>query len=246
MTGDGSGKLVAKTLRSWLLESHKLWGVMVLNYRNAKYSSHLSYLKMIVLFLTCLIWHSPSSAQTFLNPSNIITASDYPANSWKRGDQGITHFRLSLGTSGQATACTIVVSSGHEELDSATCRLMVERAKFDMSTVLAANKDASYSNRVRWQIPIRSPRVLLFGVTSIKLPIQSDAAKAKCQYSDGVVRIIDAAQSCDRQIPTLTVNEKGKKERSNIFQMYILRIWNTIKFPSPHIVYQHCLVKGIL
>lgn len=217
----GSVKIVAEALLPWLLERYQLWSLIVLNCRNAKSFSQLSNLKRIGLVLACLIWNTPSSAQTFINPSNIITASDYPANSWKRGDQGITSFRLKLGANGQATGCTIVESSGFEELDNATCRLMVERAKFDMSTVLAANTEATYSNRVRWQIPIRAPRVLLFGVTSVKLPVQSDAAKAKCQYSDGVVRIIDAAQNCDRQIPTLTVNEKGKKIKTNIFQKYI-------------------------
>jgi TonB family protein len=139
----------------------------------------------------------------------------------KRGDQGITHFRLRLGTNGQATDCSIVESSGYEELDNATCRLMVERAKFDMSTVTAVNTGATYSNRVRWMLPITAPRVLLFGITSVKFPVQSDPSKAKCQYSDGIVRIIDSTQSCDRQIAVPVTNNKGKENKLNIFNKYI-------------------------
>lgn len=197
----------------------------MLNCRNGKSFSQLSNLKRIGLVLACLIWHSPSSAQTFLNPSNIITASDYPPNSWKRGDQGITDFRLNLGANGQATACTVVVSSGYEELDNATCRLMVERAKFDMSSLLTANTEATYSNRVRWQIPTTaqttSPRVMLFGVKAKKVPFLSDPAKVKCEYSDGIYRIVNLEETCDRHIPTLIVNQKGKKIKSNIFNQYI-------------------------
>ncbi len=221
---DDNVKRVAKTPLPWLIAIYSLGGVMVLNCRTTKDLFHLSYIKRIGLVLACLIWHSPSSAQTFLNPSDVITTSDYPPNSWKRGDQGITHFRLSLGTNGQATGCTIVESSGFEELDNATCRLMVERAKFDMSTVFAANTEATYSNRVRWQLPAIDPRVLLFGVTAKRVPVRSDATKIKCEYSDGLHRIIDANQSCNREIPVLVTNQKGRKIKSNIFNQYIKEV----------------------
>jgi TonB family protein len=75
-------------------------------------------------------------------------AADYPADALRTGASGRSFVRLSVDVSGRPTDCTVVVSSGHRALDSATCRVLLNRARFEpaldragqaMSTVAAAN-----------------------------------------------------------------------------------------------------------
>jgi TonB family protein len=168
------------------------------------------------------IWPYSLWAQTLINPSELITPSDYPASSLMRGDEGITIFKLSLGPNGRATDCKVIESSGYAELDSAACRLMVERAKFDMSVVPATNLYPTYTNRVRWTIPtIQAPRPLLFGVTVKSSPQRSDPNRTKCEYSDGQYRVVVTGSPCARALPKLTIQRNGRPVSTNIFDQYM-------------------------
>lgn len=162
------------------------------------------------------------SAQSLTNPTEIIAPHDYPADSLMRGDEGTTSFKLTLGANGRAKNCEVVQSSGHVELDTATCRLMMERAKFDMSAVPSKIASPTFTSRVRWTIPsTQDPRPLLFGVTVKSSPHDSDPAKTKCEYSDGQVRIVETGSPCARNLPKLSIRRKGILVQSNIFDQYM-------------------------
>lgn len=167
------------------------------------------------------IWSHSLAAQVILNPSDIITTPDYPASSWKRGDEGITTFQLSLGANGRPTSCAVTASSGYEELDTTTCRLMVERAKFDMSNVPATYPTPTYTSRVRWSLPITAPRPLVLGVTVKSAPQKSDPTRTKCEYSDGQYRIVATGTPCARILPKLSVQRNGTLVSTNIFDQYM-------------------------
>ena len=88
------------------------------------------------------------------NPGSWVTNDDYPARALREEREGITGFRLTIGADGLPRGCEVIASSGHGDLDAATCRLIMERARF------APGRDAggkavggTYSNRIRWQIP---------------------------------------------------------------------------------------------
>jgi TonB family protein len=51
------------------------------------------------------------------NPS-----SHYPAKALQEGREGTSRVALTIGASGRITDCTVVVSSGHADLDAASCR----------------------------------------------------------------------------------------------------------------------------
>lgn len=176
----------------------------------------------VVLVIFAFVGHSAANAQVFLNASDVITASDYPQNSWDRADQGVTEFKLNLSSNGRPSACSVEKSSGYEELDAAVCSLMLQRAMFDMSSVSSMSPSPTYSNRVRWSIPITPPRALVFGVTVKSLPVPSDLAKTKCEYSDKEWRIVAAGTPCARPLPKLVLKKNGTTIRSNIFEQYII------------------------
>ena len=88
------------------------------------------------------------------NPGTWVTTADYPATALRDEHEGTTGFRLTIGPDGLPQRCEVTASSGHVELDDATCRLVMQRARF------ATRRDdkgvrigGTYSNRVRWQIP---------------------------------------------------------------------------------------------
>jgi TonB family protein len=89
------------------------------------------------------------------NPGNWVTTNDYPTRALANGDMGTASFRLEVSAQGDVTSCTISQSSGHADLDAATCKAVARRAKFEPAVDYDGQPVASmYSNRVRWQIPV--------------------------------------------------------------------------------------------
>jgi periplasmic protein TonB len=88
------------------------------------------------------------------NPGNWANTNDYPSRALQQEREGTTGFRVTVGPNGRVTDCQITSSSGHPDLDQATCTNVTRRARFDPA--LDGNGQpttGSYSNRVRWQIP---------------------------------------------------------------------------------------------
>lgn len=88
------------------------------------------------------------------NPGRWATNDDYPARAMRDGREGTTGFRVTYGVDGRITSCEITSSSGHDDLDAETCKLITRRGRFN------AGKDrdgkptgGTYQNRIRWQIP---------------------------------------------------------------------------------------------
>lgn len=92
------------------------------------------------------------------NPGNWVTNKDYPLEALRAGVSGVTAFGLSIDATGKPTECKIVSSSGSEQLDQTTCRLMMERAVFRPATDANGKPvTGSWSSRFRWIIPEEGP-----------------------------------------------------------------------------------------
>lgn len=88
------------------------------------------------------------------NPGRWATNDDYPARAMRDGREGTTGFRVTYGADGRITSCDIVSSSGHDDLDAETCKLITRRGRFNAGKDRAGNPTGgTYSNRIRWQIP---------------------------------------------------------------------------------------------
>lgn len=98
-----------------------------------------------------------STAETMVpsnNPGSWATNDDYPAAAMRDEREGTTGFRLTVAPDGLPQRCEVISSSGHADLDSTTCRLMMERARFRPGRdEKKAPVGGTYSNRIRWQIP---------------------------------------------------------------------------------------------
>jgi protein TonB len=83
-----------------------------------------------------------------------VTPEDYPSADLRAENQGTTGFRLDVDPTGKVSNCTITQSSGFPSLDAKACQMLMRRARFAPAKDPAGNGlAASYSNRVRWQVP---------------------------------------------------------------------------------------------
>ncbi len=98
------------------------------------------------------------AAATSVSPkgdvSRWISLDDYPRTALRDGHEGTVGFRLAVGNDGKVFGCTITKSSGHNDLDEATCAGMTKRAKFEAAKDASGNNVAgSYQSRVSWKLP---------------------------------------------------------------------------------------------
>ena len=92
----------------------------------------------------------PKPATPRNNPGSWATSNDYPSRALREDREGTTSFRVTIGANGRVTNCQITGSSGHADLDAATCKNVTRRARFRKPSDGYGNV---YSNRVRWVIP---------------------------------------------------------------------------------------------
>lgn len=97
---------------------------------------------------------TPKPAAPIGNPVNWASPDDYPTRDIREGNQGVTRFRLSVGTDGRVTGCTVTGSSGFPSLDAAACNKLTARGRFRAATGEDGEKIAgSFSSSIKWQIP---------------------------------------------------------------------------------------------
>ena len=88
------------------------------------------------------------------NPGSWATTNDYPSRALSQEREGTTTFRVSVTPDGKVGDCQVTGSSGHADLDAATCSNVKRRARFDAALSNDGSPTTgSYSNRVTWRIP---------------------------------------------------------------------------------------------
>jgi protein TonB len=60
-----------------------------------------------------------------------IRDSDYPSEASRTGTQGSLTTRYVIGPTGRITDCTVIKSSGSAVLDETTCRLVMQRYRYE-------------------------------------------------------------------------------------------------------------------
>lgn len=97
---------------------------------------------------------TPKTASPRGNPASWATSNDYPSRALREEREGVSGFRVTVGPDGRVTDCEITSSSGHADLDAATCDNIRRRARFNPATDGEGQPTTgSYSSRVRWVIP---------------------------------------------------------------------------------------------
>ena len=93
-------------------------------------------------------------ARARANLASYVSDEDYPTTAVRNEEQGTTRFRLGVGPDGRVSECTVTASSGSSALDSATCRLMKQRAKFTPARDSDGKSTSdSVTSAIRWVLP---------------------------------------------------------------------------------------------
>ena len=88
------------------------------------------------------------------DPGGWLTTDDYPPAALRAGKEGRTRFRLDVAADGKVIGCTVVSSSGSDELDQTACRVLLRRARFAPAKNVGGQAMASsYSSSVLWRLP---------------------------------------------------------------------------------------------
>ncbi|MEO7178350.1 MAG: TonB family protein [Allosphingosinicella sp.] len=93
-------------------------------------------------------------ARAKANLASYVSDEDYPSNAVRNEEQGTTRFRLAVGPDGRVKECSVTGSSGSSALDSTTCKLMRQRARF---TPARNNRNEptgdTVASAIRWVLP---------------------------------------------------------------------------------------------
>lgn len=93
-------------------------------------------------------------AKAKANLASYFSDADYPDSALRSEESGTTGFRLSVGSNGRVTECTVTSPSGSSALDSATCRLIKQRARYTPARDSSGNPTSdTASGRITWRLP---------------------------------------------------------------------------------------------
>ncbi|MEA3053890.1 MAG: periplasmic protein TonB [Sphingomonadales bacterium] len=98
--------------------------------------------------------HKVAPARAKANLASYVSDEDYPSSAVRNEEQGTTRFRLAVGPDGRVTECTVTGSSGSSALDSTTCRLMRQRARFAPAKDSDGRPTSDTAlSAIRWVLP---------------------------------------------------------------------------------------------
>jgi len=92
-----------------------------------------------------------SFPQPKAEPAAYFFDEDYPTKAVQSGAIGAIQARITVNTDGRPVDCHIMQTSGHKDLDDATCVIFVKRARFEPARDKSGNAVVSpYVFRVTW------------------------------------------------------------------------------------------------
>ena len=92
------------------------------------------------------------------NLATYVSDADYPAEAIRNNEQGTVAFVLDIGRNGKPTGCSIASSSGSPTLDATTCRIMMERPRFQPARDARGRPvPDQIRSRINWRLPEYPP-----------------------------------------------------------------------------------------
>jgi TonB family protein len=118
----------------------------------------------IAALAACLLLASTAAsasgepARARANLVSLFSDEDYPLEAVRNREQGAVQFRLGVGADGRPTECAIAATSGSAILDDTTCRLLMERARFEPARDEKGKAvPDEVTARIVWRLPPAEP-----------------------------------------------------------------------------------------
>lgn len=101
----------------------------------------------------------------------VMNRADYPAAALRENRSGSTSVELAVSRWGTVGDCRVVSSSGHADLDAATCDILARRMQFWPATDAAGVAVAgTHSQTVRWALPEMVEPVAPPPIVTVSMP----------------------------------------------------------------------------
>ncbi|HYI41827.1 MAG TPA: TonB family protein [Allosphingosinicella sp.] len=182
----------------------------------------------------------PVRARSAGTLATLFSDQDYPLDAVRNREQGAVAFRLTVGPDGRPAGCSITASSGSASLDSSTCRLLTERARFQPARDSGGKAVAdSIDGRIIWRLPDddvmgrSEAAMMLWGVCLI-------GEAAKLTLSDlSPDEIVRRSYAPCNALETLAAGERGEPldvQRRQIVQAFeetVFKAREVLKAPRP-------------
>ena len=92
------------------------------------------------------------------SPGGWVLAADYPPAAVAERRACTTRFKVTVAPDGIVTGCDIVLTSGSDDLDNATCALIATRALFTPAEDENGKPIfGTYTNSIKWVLPAPDP-----------------------------------------------------------------------------------------
>lgn len=135
-----------------------------------------------------------------IDPAAWVTQDDYPAEAMAKREQGMVNLTMDVNDVGRVSACRIVQSSGSTILDQLSCRLMVDRGRFESARDARGKAVAGHRDRrIRWQLPEETLEALQPRAFTTRVTLKGKGVIERCKTdsSDPLKLRIDACQQQD-------------------------------------------------
>jgi TonB family protein len=165
----------------------------------------------------------PVAAQPIGSPGAWVNSADYPAAALHLKMSGVTAFRLGLDSTGKPIRCEIAGSSGFDLLDEATCKRLVNNARFSPALDEAGKpREGIYSGRVRWVLPPVSQRPVSESFASLFVSMDQSGKATSCRVKVHVpiATMPPGGNTCDQLLrvlsPTILLALRENAEASSL------------------------------
>jgi TonB family protein len=136
-----------------------------------------------------------------VSPETWIDADDYPPLALRAELQGTTGIELDVGADGQIKGCHVTLSSGHDVLDRATCRILIERAAFIPARDANDNAiESHFRRRVVWRLPENDATPLVDSGRRDSFTLYEDGSISDCTHETEGPAQGDATDLCQAKL----------------------------------------------
>ena len=113
----------------------------------------------------------PTEADARQMRNAVMVQRHYPAESLARGEEGVVGFQVVVEPTGRIRSCKVTRSSGFAALDTTTCDLMIENARFKAVADARGHRGLSrHDGMLAWTLPadVARPAVAAIPVASTR------------------------------------------------------------------------------
>ncbi|MES2699652.1 MAG: TonB family protein [Pseudomonadota bacterium] len=115
---------------------------------------------------------------------NWVLPSDWPAELYARGIDGVTRIQLQVGIDGRAKNCKILVSSGYDQLDTVVCDRLSRRARFHPALDESGRRtEGVWQNNVVFQFDHSMPTIPQPNEMRMVMVIEPDGSVSDCELA---------------------------------------------------------------